>query len=71
MSPLLADLLPDTDDPTADDLLGRFLDYVAGRELTAEDHQRLNGYVEQILQKGSYTHEELLREVIQQMKQGK
>jgi len=34
MSPLLADLLPDTDDPSADDLLGRFLDYTAAKGLS-------------------------------------
>jgi len=33
MSALLADLLPDTDDPSADDLLGRFLDYTSARGL--------------------------------------
>jgi signal transduction histidine kinase/CheY-like chemotaxis protein len=36
---------------------------LTARELTPADHRRLNGYVEQILQKGAYTHEELLREV--------
>jgi hypothetical protein len=33
MSPLLADLLPETADPSADDLLGRFLEYTADRGL--------------------------------------
>ncbi|HMA37457.1 MAG TPA: response regulator [Chloroflexia bacterium] len=36
---------------------------LTARDLTPEDHHRLNGYVEQILQKGSYTREELLREI--------
>ncbi len=31
--PLLGDLLPDTDDPSADDLLGRFLEYTAAKGL--------------------------------------
>jgi GAF domain-containing protein/CheY-like chemotaxis protein len=36
---------------------------VTAKELTAEDRQRLNGYVERILQKGAYTRDTLLAEV--------
>jgi signal transduction histidine kinase/CheY-like chemotaxis protein len=36
---------------------------VTAKDLTEEDHRRLNGYVESILQKGAYEPEELLREV--------
>jgi CheY-like chemotaxis protein len=36
---------------------------VTARELTAEDHRRLNGSVETILQKGAYNSEALLSEV--------
>jgi CheY-like chemotaxis protein len=36
---------------------------VTAKDLTAEDHQRLNGYVGYIIQKGSQTREDLLREV--------
>jgi len=36
---------------------------ITAKNLTEEDHQRLNGYVEKILQKGAYGHEELLAEV--------
>jgi PAS domain S-box-containing protein len=36
---------------------------VTAMDLTPEDRQRLNGYVEQILQKGAYSHEELLHEI--------
>ncbi|MFQ5936794.1 MAG: response regulator, partial [Acidiferrobacterales bacterium] len=36
---------------------------VTAKDLTEEDHRRLNGYVESILQKGAYNPEELLREV--------
>jgi hypothetical protein len=36
---------------------------VTAKDLTPADRQRLNGYVEQILQKGAYSREELLREV--------
>jgi PAS domain S-box-containing protein len=36
---------------------------VTAKDLTQEDRQRLNGYVEQILQKGAYSHEELLHEI--------
>jgi CheY-like chemotaxis protein len=36
---------------------------VTAKELTAEDRQRLNGYVERILQKGAYTRDTLLTEV--------
>ena len=36
---------------------------VTAKELTAEDRQRLNGYVERILQKGAYTRDALLAEV--------
>jgi CheY-like chemotaxis protein len=32
-------------------------------DLTAADRLRLNGYVERVLQKGAYTHDELLRDV--------
>ena len=36
---------------------------VTAKDLTAEDRQRLNGYVQCIVQKGSQTPEDLLREV--------
>jgi hypothetical protein len=36
---------------------------VAAKDLTDEDRQRLNGYVQYIARKGSQTHEELLQEV--------
>ena len=36
---------------------------VTGKEISDEDHARLNGGVERILQKGTYTRESLLREV--------
>ena len=36
---------------------------ITARDLTAEDHRRLNGSVERILQKGAYGREELLAEV--------
>ena len=36
---------------------------VTAKELTAEDRQRLNGYVERILEKGAYTRDTLLAEV--------
>ena len=36
---------------------------ITAKDLTEEDRQRLNGYVEGILQKGAYEPEELLREV--------
>jgi signal transduction histidine kinase/DNA-binding response OmpR family regulator len=36
---------------------------VTAKDLTLEDSQRLNGSVERILQKGTYSREELLREV--------
>jgi signal transduction histidine kinase/DNA-binding response OmpR family regulator len=36
---------------------------VTAKELTAADRQRLNGYVERILQKGAYTRDTLLAEV--------
>jgi len=36
---------------------------VTALDLTPEDRQRLNGYVEQILQKGAYSREELLHEI--------
>ena len=36
---------------------------ITARNLTAEDHQRLNGYVAAIVQKGAYGREELLAEV--------
>jgi CheY-like chemotaxis protein len=38
---------------------------VTARDLTEEDRLRLNGYVEQILQKGMYSREALLAEVRQ------
>jgi CheY-like chemotaxis protein len=36
---------------------------VTAKNLTAEDHSRLNGYVERILQKGAYSREDLLAEI--------
>jgi hypothetical protein len=36
---------------------------VTAKDLTPEDRRRLNGYVEQILQKGAYSREELLHEI--------
>jgi len=36
---------------------------VTAKDLTAEDRQRLNGFVERILEKGAYTRDSLLREV--------
>jgi CheY-like chemotaxis protein len=36
---------------------------VTAKDLTAEDRQRLNGYVQYIVRKGSHTREELLQEV--------
>jgi two-component system, NtrC family, sensor kinase len=36
---------------------------VTAKDLTPEDRQRLNGSVEQILQKGAYSREELLHEI--------
>jgi len=36
---------------------------ITARDLSAEDHQRLNGSVERILQKGAYRHDALFAEV--------
>ncbi|HEV8309219.1 MAG TPA: response regulator [Methylomirabilota bacterium] len=36
---------------------------VTAKHLSAEDRQRLNGYVERVLQKGTYSRDDLLREV--------
>lgn len=36
---------------------------VTAKDITPEDRQRLNGHVEQILRKGNYSREDLLREV--------
>lgn len=36
---------------------------VTAKDLTAEDHARLNGHVQQVLHKGSYSRDELLREI--------
>jgi hypothetical protein len=36
---------------------------ITAKDLTPDDRQRLNGYVARILQKGTYSREELLREV--------
>jgi CheY-like chemotaxis protein len=36
---------------------------VTAKDITEEDHRRLNGYVEAILQKGVYTREQLIHEV--------
>jgi len=37
---------------------------MTAKELTVEDRQRLNGSVEKILQKGAYSREDLMREVV-------
>ncbi len=36
---------------------------VTAKDLTIEDHQRLKGSVQKVLQKGSFSHEELLQEI--------
>lgn len=36
---------------------------VTAKDLTEEDHQQLNGYVEKIIQKGAYNRQDLLKEV--------
>jgi len=36
---------------------------ITAMDLSSGDHQRLNGSVEQILQKGAYSQEQLLTEV--------
>ncbi|MDQ3582312.1 MAG: response regulator [Pseudomonadota bacterium] len=36
---------------------------VTAKDLTADDHARLNGQVQQVLHKGSYSRDELLREM--------
>ena len=36
---------------------------VTAKDLTEEDHRRLSGYVEKILEKGAYDRDALLREV--------
>lgn len=36
---------------------------VTAKDLTAEDHQRLNGYGQYIVHKGAYGREELLQEL--------
>ncbi len=36
---------------------------ITARDLSAEDRQRLNGYVEKVLQKGTYSRDALLAEV--------
>jgi signal transduction histidine kinase/CheY-like chemotaxis protein len=36
---------------------------ITAKDLSRDDHERLNGYVQQILQKGAYSRDELLAEV--------
>jgi CheY-like chemotaxis protein len=36
---------------------------ITAKDLTREDRERLNGYVEKVLQKGAYGRDELLAEV--------
>jgi CheY-like chemotaxis protein len=36
---------------------------ISAKDLTSEDRERLNGFVEQMLQKGAYSREELMRQV--------
>jgi CheY-like chemotaxis protein len=36
---------------------------ITGKDLTAEDHRRLNGYIAAIVQKSAYSREQLLAEV--------
>jgi hypothetical protein len=40
---------------------------ITAKDLTAEDHQRLNGEVSRILQKGETSTEQLLNEVREQL----
>ena len=41
---------------------------VTAKDLSLEDRLRLNGYVEKIIEKGSYSREKLLSEVTQLVK---
>ena len=41
---------------------------ITAKDLTSKDHNRLKGNVEAIMQKGSYTKDELLSEVGQRIK---
>ena len=41
---------------------------ITAKDLTKEDHNRLKGNVEAIMQKGSYTKKELLNEVGERIK---
>ena len=41
---------------------------VTAKDLTAEERQRLSGQADSIMQKGSYSREELLREISQLLK---
>ena len=36
---------------------------ITAKDLTADDRQKLNGYVEHVIQKGSYTQQQILEEV--------
>jgi len=40
---------------------------VTAKDLAAEDHRRLSGHVAAILQKGAYSREELLAEVLDRL----
>ena len=42
---------------------------VTAKDLTETDRQQLNGYVEKIIQKGSYQRQDLLQEVRQSLEQ--
>ena len=41
---------------------------ITAKDLSREDHKRLKGNVKAIMQKGSYTRDELLNEVCQRIK---
>ena len=41
---------------------------ITAKDLTAADHERLNGYVEGVLEKGTYDSEALLREICARVK---
>jgi len=41
---------------------------ITAKDLTEDDRQRLNGYVESILQKGAYNTEDLLREIFDRVR---
>ena len=55
----------------ADEDLSRIPVVVTAKELTTREKERLGGQIQMLLEKGDFTDEDLLREVLDALEEGK